>query len=300
MRVLVSGSSGFIGSALVPYLKGSGDTVVRLLRRDSVAVKEAVLWDPAAGTVDRGAIEGCDAVVHLAGENIAGRWTMAKKEKILTSRVRGTRVLCETLASASRRPRVLICASATGFYGNRGSEILAETSGPGRGFLSHVCQEWEAASGSASDAGIRVVNLRFGLILSTRGGALARMLPPFRLGLGGPIGRGEQFMSWIAIDDLLGVIAHALRTDSLRGPVNAVSPQPVTNREFTLSLGRALHRPARFKVPSFALRMVLGAAAEELLLASCRAIPTRLLDAGYVFGYPELDAALTHVIAAAG
>ena len=295
MHIAVSGSSGLVGSALVPFLTEGGHRVTRLVRRP--AGGDDVAWDIAQGVKDLPRLEGVDAVVHLAGENIAaGRWTAARKETIRRSRVEGTRRLCESLARLSRRPKVLVSASAVGFYGNRGEEMLREDSAPGSDFLAQVCREWEAATEPASRAGIRVVQLRFGMILSPAGGALKKMLLPFKLGAGGRIGSGTQYVSWIGIDDVAGVIHHAIVTESLQGPVNAVTPTPVTNAEYTRTLARVLSRPAVVPMPAFAARLAFGELADALLLASQRVIPTRLQASGYKFRYPELEGALRHLL----
>jgi len=257
----------------------------------------SVRWDPEAGAIDSGGLEGCDAVVHLAGENVgAGRWTAARKAAIRNSRVKGTRLLCEALANLARPPKTLVCASAIGYYGDRGEEVLTEESPPGAGFLPDVCREWEAAAEAAVRKGIRVVHLRIGMVLSPKGGALPRMLPPFRAGLGGVIGTGRQYVSWVALDDLTGIVLHALSREELRGPVNAVAPRPVTNRELTEALGKVLSRPTLLPVPSFALRLAVGEMADPLLLASARVAPRRLEETGYRFRFPELRAALRHLL----
>lgn len=295
MRVLVSGASGLIGGALVPFLTTGGHDVVRLARGRKRA--GAVSWDPAAGSIDHAGLAGLDAVVHLAGENIAGgRWTVEKKARIRDSRVVGTRLLCEALAALPRPPQVLVAASAIGFYGDRGNDVVDEDSAPGAGFLADVCREWEAATAPAAAAGIRVVNLRFGVVLSGAGGALGTMLPPFRLGLGGPIGGGRQFMSWIAIDDVLDAILFALATAALSGPVNAVAPGVTTNAELTATLGRVLSRPAVIPVPAFAVRLLFGEMGDELLLSSTRVVPQRLEAAGFRFRFPALEPALRHLL----
>jgi hypothetical protein len=297
MRILVSGSTGLVGSALVPALGGAGHDVVRLVRSEAAGGGSAVRWDPAAGRLDAAALEGLDAVVHLAGESVAaGRWTAAKKERIRASRVDGTRLLCRALAGLSRPPRVLACASAIGFYGSRGDEVLKEESAPGSDFLAGVCKEWEAAAEPASRKGIRVASLRFGMILSPAGGALAKMLLPFRLGAGGILGDGRQYVSWIAIDDVLGAIQHVLSSQPLRGPVNVVAPRPVTNREFTRTLGRVLGRPTIVPMPAFAARVVFGEMADALLLSSARVEPARLLSSGHRFRFPDLEGALRHLL----
>lgn len=296
MKVLVSGSTGLVGSALVPFLVSGGHEVVRLVRGRPAPGVVAVPWDPQAGTIAAAQLEGFDAVVHLAGENIAGRWTTAKKARIRSSRVEGTRLLADALAGLKRPSRTLICASAIGYYGNRGDELLREDSPPGAGFLAEVCREWEGAARPAAEKGIRVVHLRIGVVLSPAGGALAQMLTPFKLGLGGRIGSGNQYMSWIAIDDLIGAFHHALITESLRGPVNAVAPRPMTNLEFTKTLGRVLGRPTLFPMPAFAARLAFGEMADELLLASARVEPTKLASSGYRFRAPELEGALRHLL----
>jgi len=298
MRVAVSGSTGLVGSEVVTVLSSAGHEVVRLVRRVPAPGEKAVRWNPKEGVVDGMEIEGLDAVVHLAGENIAsGRWNAARKAAIRDSRVTGTRLLCETLAGLARPPKTLVCASAVGYYGDRGEETLTEGSPPGTGFLAEVCREWEAASAPAARKGIRVVALRIGMVLSPKGGALARMLPLFRAGLGGVIGSGRQYVSWVALEDLAGIVLHALRSGELRGPVNAVAPVPVTNREFTEALGKALSRPTPLPVPAFALRLAVGREmADALLLASARVVPKRLLDTGYAFRSPELEPALRHLL----
>lgn len=293
MRILVTGSTGLIGSALIPFLTAGGHTVTRLVRSAPRPGEREVRWDPERGEADRPGLEGQDAAVHLAGENIAGgRWTAERKARIRDSRVRGTQFLCESLARLDRPPKVLLCASATGYYGDRKDEVLREESAPGSGFLAEVCRAWEAAAEPALRAGIRVVSLRFGVVLSPAGGALAKMLPPFRLGLGGRIGTGRQYMSWIALDDAVGAACHALTAEALGGPVNAVAPNPVRNLEFAQTLGRVLSRPALLPLPAFAARLALGEMAEELLLASARVEPARLTAAGYPFRHPCLEGAL--------
>jgi len=296
MRILVTGSTGLIGSALVPFLRAGGHEVVRLARAPLRGEESVVLWDPEGGKLEPSALEGFDAVVHLAGENIAGRWTAEKKARIRDSRVRGTRLLSETLAQLERPPAVLASASAIGYYGDRGDELLREESPPGRGFLAEVAAQWEAATEPAARRGIRVVCLRFGIVLSPRGGALAQMLPPFRLGLGGPIGSGQQYWSWVAIDDVVRAIHHALGAETLHGPVNVVSPDPVRNREFVRALGRVLGRPTLLPMPALVVRVLFGQMGEELLLSSQRVEPIRLLASGFVFQYPDLDGALRHLL----
>ena len=296
LNVAVTGSGGLVGSALCPFLTTGGHRVLKLVRSVPDGESE-VRWDPKGGNVDADRLEGVDAVVHLAGENIAGaRWNDAQKERIRDSRVRGTRLLAESLAGLERRPEVLVCASAVGFYGDRGDEVLDEGSSAGRDFLADVCREWEAAAEPARAAGIRVVHLRFGAILSPAGGALAKMLLPFKLGAGGRLGSGRQYMSWIALDDVVGVAHRALVDTELSGPVNTVAPNPVTNAEFTRVLGRVLGRPTILPMPAFAARLAFGEMADELLLASQRVRPGVLEDAGHGFQLPELEGALRHLL----
>lgn len=297
MKVLVTGSSGFIGSALVRDLTDEGHIVIPLLRSSTGEERRGVRWDLEAGTVDVDGLEGLDAAVHLAGENIAGAaWTPERKARIRDSRVKGTRLLCESFHRLDRPPETLVCASAVGFYGDRGREVLREESPPGTGFLSEVCREWEAATGEAVRKGIRVVNLRIGMVVSPSGGALEKMLPLFKAGAGGRIGSGEQYMSWIALPDLVGVIRYALTAGFLEGPVNAVAPHAVTNREFTKTLGRVLGRPTLVPLPAFAARLLFGEMADELLLASAHVEPAKLLASGYVYRFPELEGALRHLL----
>jgi hypothetical protein len=297
MNIVVSGSSGLVGSALVPELSAARHNVKRLVRRAPSGKLAEVRWNPAGGELDTAVVEGCDAVIHLAGESIAaGRWTMAKKARIRDSRVRSTALLAEALARTKKAPKVMVCASAIGYYGSRGDELLTEDSPAGSGFLAGVCREWEAAAAPAFRKGIRVVHLRFGVVLSRRGGALAKMLLPFWLGAGGRIGSGRQYMSWIAIGDAVGAIQYAMENEALRGPVNAVAPNPVTNQEFTLALGRALRRPTLFPMPELAARLLFGEMADALLLSSTRVVPERLKSAGYRFRHPALDAALRHLL----
>jgi hypothetical protein len=251
-----------------------------------------------AGSIDTSGLQGVEAVVHLAGENIAERWTAAKKANIRDSRANGTRVLCEALTGLTPLPKVLVSASAIGYYGDRGAEVLTEDSASGSGFLAEVCRAWEVATEPAHQRGIRVVRLRFGVVLSAAGGALAKMLPPFRLGLGGTLGSGRQYMSWIALDDAVGAIHHAVVTEPLQGPTNAVAPQPVTNQAFTKALGSVLRRPTLLPLPAFAARLIFGEMADELLLASTRVQPAKLQASGYSFRYPELEGALRHVLGA--
>jgi len=294
MRMVLTGSSGLIGQALLSFLTSNGHTVVRLIR--SPAIGRHILWNPDAGTVNTDDLEDFEAIVHLAGETIVGRWTPEKKARILESRIKGTRLICESLAHLRSRPIVVVSASAIGYYGDRGDQMLDEESSAGSLFLSEVAKAWEAATEPAARIGIRVVNLRIGFVLSKAGGGLAAMLLPFKLGIGGRVGCGLQYISWIALDDVVGAVSHALLSDSLHGPVNAVAPHPVTNLEFTKTLGRVLRRPTIFPLPAFAARLVLGEMANELLLASTRVNPSRLLASGYKFRFPDLPEALRHVL----
>jgi uncharacterized protein len=295
MNILVTGASGFVGSALIPRLTGGGHRVVPL-RRAPGGNNAGPMWNPDAGQVRLESAGPLDAVVHLAGENIAQRWTAAAKQRIRASRVDATLLLCEALARLPQLPRVLVCASATGFYGDRGEAVLDERSGLGTGFLAEVCQAWEAAAEPARQCGIRVVHLRLGIVLARHGGALARMLPAFRLGLGGWLGMGRQFWTWIELEDLLRVVELALQDDRLSGPVNAVSPEAATNADFTRALARTLHRPAFLPVPAVAVELVFGEMGREALLASARVRPARLLECCFEFRFPELAAALKHVL----
>ena len=291
----VTGASGLIGGALVPFLRAGGHDVLRMVRRTPRAQDEA-RWDPESGELDASALGSLDAVVHLAGENIAGgRWTEARKTRLRASRVGPTRLLAEALARLKHKPQVLVSASALGYYGHRGDTWLTEKDSPADDFLGRLSVEWERATAPAQEAGIRVVSPRIGIVLSPAGGALAKMLLPFKAGLGGVVGPGTQYMSWIALDDLVGVIQHLLERSDLAGPVNAVSPSPVTNAELTKTLGRVLGRPTLMAVPAFALRLVLGEMADTLL-ASTRLRPERLLATGYRFRFPELEGALRHAL----
>lgn len=295
MKVLISGATGLVGSALARSFEADGHWVVSLTRSESGPTK--IHWDPMTREIDREALSGFDAVVHLAGENIAaGRWTPEQKALIKDSRVRGTRLLAKTLAELAQPPRVLASASAIGFYGPRGDEILTEESPSGEGFLAEVCREWEHATEPMSQRGIPVVHLRFGVILSPKGGALRKMLLPFKLGLGGRIGDGKQYMSWIALDDTAAAIRHCLGEDALTGPINIVGPNPVTNEDFTKTLGHVLRRPTALPMPAFAARLAFGEMADELLLGSTRVQPARLLASGFPFAYPHLEDALRHLL----
>jgi hypothetical protein len=293
-RIVVSGATGLIGSALCSFLTSGGHRVDRLVRRAPQPGTTDIAWHPAQGSLDAAALEGADAVIHLAGENVASRWTAAKKKTILESRTTGTRLLAETLARLSRKPRVLISASAVGYYGNRGAAVLTEDSPPGDDFLADVCQAWEAAADPARNAGIRVVHPRIGVVLSSRGGALRAAWTPFSLGLGGPAGTGYQYVSWIDLDDLLGVLHFAMFNDVLAGPLNAVSANPVTNRRFSRTLADVLRRPILLRMPASLARLLLGEFADRGLLASQRVLPHRLTLAGFQFYYPDFESSLRH------
>ena len=297
MKVLITGSRGLLGSYIVPFLEAKGHQVTRLVRSNPQS--RDVLWNPDERQVDKAKLEGFDAVIHLAGDNIAsGRWTASKKDAIRKSRVDGTRFLSETLASLSKPPQVLVSASAIGYYGDRCDEILTEASTPGNNFLAQVCQAWEAATAPAELAAVRVVNLRIGVVLSTKGGALNKMLPPFKMGAGGIIGSGKQYISWITPEDISGITDFILTHNDLRGPVNAVAPN-VTNHQFTAALGAALKRPTIFPVPGFAAHLLLGEMADELLLSSTLVKPEKLLTAGYKFKHEDVNSALVKILAAA-
>ena len=295
LRIALSGASGLIGRALAAFLSTGGHTVLRLVRRQPGAGE--IGWDPMQGRLDAAALAGCDAVVHLAGESIAGgRWTEARRRRIRESRQRGTALIAEAIASLSRPPSVLVSASAIGIYGSRGEEVLRDSSAlapPGE-FLADICREWELATEPARQAGIRVALPRFGAVLSPAGGALGKMLPFFWVGAGGPVGGGDQWMSWVSLDDAIGAIHHALLTDAFDGPFNVTGPAPVTNREFTATLGRVLGRPAFLPVPATALRLVFGDMADATVLSSARVLPERLLLSGFDFRHPTLDAALRY------
>jgi hypothetical protein len=296
MKLLISGSHGLVGKALVKSLQAGGNEIFRLVRHAPESDSE-IEWSPERYSIALALLEGFDAVVHLAGESIAsGRWDEAKKRKIRESRLKGTKLLSDALANLKRPPKALISASAIGYYGNRGDELLTETSLPGGDFLADVCVEWENATAHATEKGIRVVNTRFGIILASEGGALAKMLPPFRMGVGGKIGSGKQWMSWIALDDVVGGIEYVLETDSVNGPVNFVAPNPVRNAEFTKTLGRVLSRPTIFPIPAFGVRLLFGEMADALLLSSQRVEARKLNEAGYPFRDSMLEAALRHVL----
>lgn len=296
MQVLISGASGLIGTAIRPALASAGHQSAALVRRAPVG--DEVQWSPGQ-PLDPQSLAGFDVILHLAGRSISGRWSERFKQEVRESRVLGTQTLAKAAAESFRKtglPRVVVAASATGYYGNRGDEALDENSSPGSGFLAEVCREWEAAAQPAAEAGIRVVNLRIGVVLAKHGGALGEMLLPFRLGLGGPIGDGRQYWSWITLDDIMGAFLFVLATDTLRGPVNAVAPQSVRNTEFVKALGKTLNRPAFFPVPAFVVRTLFGEMGDALLLGSAKVRPAKLEAAGYSFRHPELTEALLSVL----
>ncbi len=300
MKIVVSGSTGLIGSALTKALFRRDHDVVPLLRRRPAPGEHAIAWDPERATVDRAGLEGADAVIHLAGENVFGRWSPAKKQRIYDSRVKGTRLLCDALAGLRRPPTTLLAASAIGYYGDRGDEPVTEESAPGEDFLAHVARDWEAATAAATRAGIRVINMRNGVVLTTTGGALAKMLPAFRLGLGGPVGSGHQYLSWIALDDMINAITHLLTKPDLVGPVNMTAPAPVTSNEFAKALGKVLGRPAVVTVPAFALRMAFGSEGAAMLQSGQRVLPARLLASGFSFSLQDVQHALRFLLAPSG
>ena len=293
-RVAITGASGLIGTALSSFLTTGGHTVSPVSRKKR---EGGIQWSPREQKLEAKQLEGIDAVVHLAGESVNQRWTGGAKERILRSRLEGTRLLSETLAGLERKPRVLISGSAIGFYGDRGDELLTEEAEVGDGFLADVCKQWEEATKAASDVGIRVVHLRTSLVLDPSGGALGQMLPLFKMGMGGNLGSGKQYMSWISIDDMVAAILHILFTDSIEGPVNLAAPNPVRNKEFTRTLGAVLSRPTIIPVPKFGLKLVMGSqSANEMLLASQRVVPKALEEHGFEFAYPTLEGALSHLL----
>ena len=296
MKVAIAGSSGLVGSALIPVLKKLGAQITRLVRSQPKAGE--IEWHPNLDEVSSRLLEGFEVIINFAGESIAGgRWTDDQKRKIRDSRVNGTHLLSEAIAKLTRKPRVFVCASATGIYGDRDDELLDEQSESGGGFLAGVCREWEKACEPAIKAGTRVVNLRFGPIIAREGGMLAKLLTPFKMGMGGKVGSGKQFISWVALEDAVNAVMLAIENESIRGPLNVVSPNPVTNEEFTKTLGHVLNRPTALAMPAFAARLAFGEMADEMLLASQKVIPKRLTSAGFVFKYPDLEATLKHLLA---
>jgi hypothetical protein len=302
MHILISGSTGFLGTSLVETFEAQGHTVARLVRPGTApknmsgAGEQTIAWDPVADQFDAAAAEGADALVHLAGASIAeGRWSAARKRLLRTSRIDATRQLIGALAKLQRPPRTIVAASAIGYYGNRGEETLTEASAPGNDFLAGLCCEWEAETARGAGFGARVVNLRFGIILAKHGGALPRMALPFQLGAGGRLGDGRQWMSWLTLQEMIGIVRFALAAPALSGPLNAVTPNPVRNSEFTSVLANTLRRPALFPAPAFALRLALGEMADALLLASQKVLPSKLAESGYQFLQPNLASALAEV-----
>ncbi len=297
MKILISGASGLIGSALSEYLRQQHYEVVHLVRTELHGNAGEIYWSPVENKIDESRLEGFDAVVHLAGENIAeGKWTDEKKERMYKSRVQGTQLLSTALAGLQKPPSVFISTSAVGVYGDRGDEQLSERASSGSGFIAELCVKWEEATKPAKEVGIRVIVSRFGMVLTTKGGALARMLPPFKAGLGGKIGNGRQYVSWITMTDCLRALEFLIKHNRLSGPINIVAPEPVTNAEFVKVLGKVLHRPSRMGVPRFIVRRMFGEMADELLLSSIRVIPERLTGAGFQFQHPDIETALRHVL----
>ncbi len=295
MKVAISGASGLLGSSLVPALRARGHDVVRLVRRDAQAPDE-VQWDPAQGTIDRDRLAGVDAFVNVSGATLDKRWTEARKREIVESRLATTSLLAASAAALEPRPSVLVKSGGTGIYGDRGDEILTEESRPGSGFLAELAERWEAAAAPARDAGVRVVDFRQGMVLTRRGGALPRMLPFFKLGLGGPVGRGRQWWSWVSLDDLVSAYAFVLENE-VSGATNLVAPNPVTSRQFAAALGRTLSRPAVLPAPALGIKLLWGQMGEEVLLFGQRTLPARLLDAGFQFQAPTIDVALERALA---
>ncbi|RME03415.1 MAG: TIGR01777 family protein [Planctomycetota bacterium] len=297
MKVAITGSNGFLGSALKKALEEKGIPTLRLVRSKEQLEENSAFWNPIEKEIEKEKLKECSAVVHLAGENISNkRWTPSQKEILYQSRVLSTQFLSQTIAELSPSIQVLLSASAIGYYGNRGKQILTEDSTPGTGFLAKVCQDWEAATKPAEKSGIRVCHLRIGVVLNPQGGALKKMLLPFKLGLGGRLGNGNQFLSWIALEDLVAAIIFLLKHNEISGPVNLTAPNPITNKEFTKTLGYVLKRPTLLPIPTLALKILFGEMAEETLLASTRAIPAKLLDSPFLFQSPELLPALQKML----
>ncbi len=297
MKVAITGASGMVGTALTHRLRSEGHEVTSYARTTSAGQNGTFLWNPDAGTIDKAGLDGADAVVNLAGENIAAkRWTPEQKDKIRTSRVKGTTLLAKTISGMANKPEVFISASAIGFYGDRGDEMLTENSAPGSGFLAEVCKEWEQSTTAAETSGVRVVKARLGVVLSKNGGALQKMLPIFQLGGGGIIGSGKQYMSWVTLDDVVNALIFAIKNKSVTGAMNIVAPNSVRNSEFTDALGQALHRPAVLPLPAFAAKIIMGEMADELLLSSARVEPLALEGNKFGFEYPNLAGALLHTL----
>ncbi|MHC4782871.1 MAG: TIGR01777 family oxidoreductase [Planctomycetota bacterium] len=296
MKILISGSHGFIGSAVHKSLEQGGDQLLRLIRQTQIAHSDEVFWNLPDNFIDHSKLTNLDAVIHLAGENLFGRWNEKKKQAIHDSRIKSTAFLAQTVAAKEHKPKVLICASAIGYYGDRGELECTETTEAGDGFLTTVCREWEQATLPASEAGIRVVNLRFGVVLGKEGGSLAKMLPAFKMGMGGPLGDGQQWVSWVSIDDAVRAVEFSLNNENLSGPVNVVSPKPVRNKEFAQAIGHALHRPEVVPVPKRMLKFMLGEMADETVLASTKVLPHKLQSKGFSFEHPDLETALAAVL----
>ena len=295
MRIAISGATGLVGTALSKKLAEDGHKIIPMVRKSSSA--EEIFWNASSGKIEAKMLDGVDAVVHLAGESIAtGRWNVAKKQRIRESRSKGTELIADTLAQLDNKPKVFVCASAIGFYGDSRTEAMDETAGHGDGFLSEVCQDWEAACKPAVSAGIRTVNARFGIILSPKGGALKEMLTPFKMGAGGVLGSGKQVLSWVSLDDTVGALVHAIENESVSGPLNITAPNANTNAEFTKTLGHVLGRPTIFPMPAFAARLLFGEKADALLLTGCRVVPTKLEETGYKFQHEHLEPALRHLL----
>ncbi len=296
MTILVSGAGGVIGSVLVPFLTTGGHRVIKLVRRQSVSDNE-IFWDPVSQKIDLKKAERIDAVIHLAGENIGNsRWTAKKKKTIIESRVKGTELLAKTISKLETKPTVFISASAIGYYGDRGETILTENDKSGNDFLSTVCSKWENATKDAVDGQIRTAFMRIGVVLTPEGGALKKLLLPFKLGAGGKTGSGRQYMSWICIDDVISSIHHVLMNDNISGPINLVSPNPVTNNAFTKILGKILMRPTFFPLPEAAINILFGEMGREILLSSTKVTPKKLLESGYKFRYPDLEKTFKHLL----
>ncbi|MGZ3733109.1 MAG: TIGR01777 family oxidoreductase [Parachlamydiaceae bacterium] len=298
MKILIAGSSGLIGTALCQALAASDIEVYRLKRHMPIYDPKVILWDPSQHTIDVKAIEGFDVIINLAGESVFGRWTSKKKNSILESRISSTSLLANTIASLKYPPEVFINASAIGYYGNRDNEILTESSSQGNDFLANVCKQWEEATQIVQEKGIRTIQLRIGVVLSQNGGALKTMLTPFKLGLGGKLGSGMQYMSWIAINDVIGAILHLIQHKQCQGPFNLTADKPVTNAVFTSTLGKVLHRPTFFSQPKWVIKLMFGEMGDALLLGSTRAKPKKLLENGYQFIYSKLEEALQHLLSA--